>query len=47
MILDGVKDKYEEYHEIYFLDEAIESAIELSVQVSSPIDIYQISLIGH
>ncbi|NPA60822.1 MAG: ATP-dependent Clp protease ATP-binding subunit ClpA [Epsilonproteobacteria bacterium] len=32
MILDGVKDKYEEYHEIYFLDEAIESAIELSVK---------------
>jgi len=31
-ILKGVKDKYEEYHEIYFLDEAIDSAIELSVK---------------
>ena len=31
-ILKGVKDRYEEYHRIYFLDEALDSAIALSVK---------------
>ncbi len=31
-ILRGVKDKYEEYHKIFLRDDAIDSAIELSVK---------------
>jgi ATP-dependent Clp protease ATP-binding subunit ClpA len=31
-ILKGIKDKYEEYHKIKFSDEALESAINLSVK---------------